>query len=93
MTSFTSAGKLILALALCTLAVGFLSLMVGGGTLSSSTYAVAAALLIALAVVGFNTYRGGRATGSLGQLLYDTEMAKPVRRTAIAARAANRSDR
>lgn len=39
----------------------------------SSTYAMFAALLIATAAIGFNTWKNGQATGSLGQLIYETE--------------------
>lgn len=39
----------------------------------SSTYAMLAALLIATVAIGFNTWRNGQATGSMGQLIYETE--------------------
>ena len=47
--------------------------------ISASTYAAIAALLIALGAVTLISARNGGATGSLGQLLYETE--HPVRAT------------
>lgn len=41
--------------------------------LSSSTFAALLALLLGTALVGFNTWRNGRATGSVGQLIHETD--------------------
>lgn len=43
------------------------------GTMSLATFAAMAALTIGGAVVILNTLRNGRATGSVGELIYHTE--------------------
>jgi hypothetical protein len=52
--------------------------------MSVSTYAAIAALVIAFGAVTVTSVRNGGATGSLGQLLYETE--HPARATARAPR-------
>ena len=49
------------------------------GVISPTTYAVVASLLIATAAIVINTWKGAQGTGSVGQLLYDTE--RPLRPT------------
>jgi hypothetical protein len=43
------------------------------GVMSTSTYAALTALLIGVAVVTLNSARNAGPTGSLGQMLYETE--------------------
>ena len=45
---------------------------------SLSTYAVASVLLLAFAIVTANTTTNAQPTGSLGQLLYETEHPESV---------------
>jgi hypothetical protein len=45
-------------------------------TLTPSTYAMVATLLIALTSVAIMTFRNGQATGSIGQLIYETNVAQ-----------------
>ena len=42
------------------------------GTVSRSTYVLAAALLVAIAAVTIRTWKSAQATGSVGQLIYET---------------------
>jgi hypothetical protein len=44
-------------------------------TLTVSTYAMVATLLIALTAVAVTAFRNGQATGSIGQLIYETDVA------------------
>ena len=44
-------------------------------TLAVSTYLVLVSLIVATAAITLNTWRNGRAAGSMGQLLYATETA------------------
>jgi ABC-type Na+ efflux pump permease subunit len=37
------------------------------------TYAALAALAVAIAFIGFKTWKSGQSTGSVGQLIYETE--------------------
>jgi hypothetical protein len=76
MTPFAYTTKFTLALAMlppCLIAVWMMAVP---ETVSSSTYAMFAALLLALAGITFNTYRNGRAPASVGQLLHATETAQ-----------------
>ena len=43
------------------------------GAITSSSYAVVVALLLAAAAIVINTWNNAQATGSLGQLLYETD--------------------
>lgn len=72
-----------------TLAVAFLlpcavslGMMAMSGTMGTSTYAMLAALLTATAAIGLMTWKNGQATGSVGQLLHETDL------TPLTARAA-----
>jgi hypothetical protein len=77
MTPLTYTTKFTLAIALLPPFLISLWMMAVPETLSSSTYAMFAALLVALSAITLNTYRNGRAPGSLGQLLHATETAQP----------------
>jgi hypothetical protein len=43
------------------------------GAINPTTYAVVASLLVAMAAIVINTWKSAQGTGSLGQLLYETE--------------------
>jgi hypothetical protein len=56
----------------CLLSIWWLA---GPDTVTTSTYAMGGALLTALAAITAVTYRNSQATGSMGQLLHETENA------------------
>ena len=62
-----------LLFALAVPAAASLWLMAVPGVMSVSTYSALTALLIAVAAVTLNSARNAGPTGSLGQLLYETE--------------------
>lgn len=53
-------------------------LMIAPTFLTFSTYVAVTSLVIGVAVVTLNTSRNARPTGSLGQLLYETEHDGPA---------------
>jgi hypothetical protein len=57
------------------LALASLWLLAVPQMISRSTYAVCAALVLALGGVVLVTYRNGQASGSMGQLLHETDVA------------------
>jgi hypothetical protein len=68
-------NRRILGAALLLPFAGSLWLLFTGSTMSSSTFAALSALFVALAAVGLNTWRNGRATGSIGQVIHETDIA------------------
>ena len=80
--SFKTQVTLLFALAVP--AAASLWLMAVPGVMSVSTYGALTALLIAVAAVTLNSARNAGPTGSLGQLLYETENAalRPSRSSA-----------
>jgi len=87
MTLFTHEGRLIVASAMLVPAMVSLWLMAVPGIVTPSTYATIAALMLALAAIVLNTYKSAQAPGSMGHVLYQTELA-----TASSGRAAGTSD-
>ena len=55
-------------------------MLITGSTMSSSTFAALAALFVALAAVGLNTWRNGSATGSIGQVIHEADAAPATAR-------------
>jgi hypothetical protein len=43
-------------------------------TMSTSTFGAIAALLLGTVAVGLNSWRNGQATGSVGQLIHETDV-------------------
>lgn len=81
-----------------TLAVAFLlpcavslGMMAMSGTMASSTYAMVAALLTATAAIGLTTWKNGQASGSMGQLLHETDLTPVTARAAPATEATSAS--
>ena len=75
MTVYAAKNRMILALALGLPCAASIWLLTVRSTMGLSTFAGLAALLIASAAVGLTTWRNGQATGSIGQLLHETERA------------------
>jgi len=50
------------------------------GVVTPTTYAVVVALLLATAAIALNTWKSAQGTGSMGQLLYETETPVPDQR-------------
>ena len=78
MSPLTYTSKFTLAVTLLPPCMLSLRMMAVPETVSSSTYAAFAALLIALGVLTFHTHRNGHATGIMGQLLYAPQTAQPA---------------
>ena len=77
MTIDTRLEKITLAFALGLPCAASLFLMfVAPGAVSRTTYAVVVALLLGTATVGLNTWKSAQATGSVGQLIYETNSGK-----------------
>ena len=72
--------RTILGAALLLPFAGSVWLLFMGPTMSSSTFAALAALFVALAAVGLNTWRNGRATGSVGQVIHEADLAPATAR-------------
>ena len=79
MTPFSTQARFTIGLALLVPFMGSLWLLAVPNAITSTTYAVLATLLMALAAVAMNTYANGRAANSMGQLLHETETSVPVR--------------
>ena len=93
MSPFTLTTKFTLAVALLIPCMIALWMMTVPELVSTSTYAVSAALVLALAGVTLITYRNGSAPDSMGQLLHATETAQPAAaRTVAAPASASRSE-
>jgi len=75
MTLAVTRNRSILAAALLLPFAGSIWLLFTRSTMGSSTFAALAALFVALAAVGLNTWRNGRATGSIGQVIHETDVA------------------
>jgi hypothetical protein len=74
MTAVSRFDNVVLGLALGLPCVTSLWLMIWApGAITSSTYAVAATLLLATAAIVINTWRNAQATGSVGQLLFEVD--------------------
>ena len=61
-------------------------LMAVPNTLSFQTFAVMAVLTISVGAVGFNSWRNGQATGTVGHILYNAEAAGAAKKPDAAAR-------
>jgi hypothetical protein len=75
MTTHIAKNRAILALPLVLPCAASIWLLTVRSTMSLSTFAGLAALLVASAAVGLTTWKNGQATGSVGQLLHETERA------------------
>lgn len=75
MTPLTDTTRLTLAVALVTPCMAALWLMALPGTVSPSTYALFATLLLALAAIVLHMVRNGDAAG-MGELVHATEVAR-----------------
>jgi hypothetical protein len=56
------------------------------GVVTPTTYAVVVALLLATAAIVLNSWKSAQGTGSMGQLLYETEGAVADQRASRSAR-------
>jgi hypothetical protein len=74
MTSFIRGNRTGFGIAIVLAGVVSLSLA-AAGVLAPLTAAALAVLLSAATAIALNTWRNGQATGSMGQLLHDTEQA------------------
>lgn len=75
MRLITSRNRLILAAALFIPFAGSVWLLASRNAMAGSTFASLAALLIAVAAIGLNTWKNGQAAGSVGQLIYEADVA------------------
>ena len=73
MSLVPTTNRPILAAALLMPFAGFIWLLAARHSMSSSTFAALAALLLGTAAVGLNTWRNGQATGSVAQLIHETD--------------------
>lgn len=73
MTSFKQ-NSIIVAIALLLPCAVSLWLLTRSGTTVPATTAGLAALLIATALIGFNTWNNGQPIGSVGQLIHETDV-------------------
>jgi hypothetical protein len=85
MTIDSRVEKLTLVFALglpCLASLGLMFWM--PGRVSPTTYAVVVSLLLGSTAVGLNTWKAAQATGSMGQLLYETNTGHTqLRRTGL----------
>ena len=70
----TMRNRMTLAVALLLPVTTWLWLIAVPGAVGSSTYAMFAALVIAMTVIGLTTWKNSQATGSMGQLLHETDI-------------------
>jgi len=56
------------------------------GVVTPTTYAVVVALLLATAAIALNSWKSAQGTGSMGQLLYETEGAVSDQRASRSSR-------
>lgn len=70
----TKRNRTTLAVALLLPVTTWLWLLAVPGAVGSSTYAMFAAIVIAMAVIGLTTWKNSQATGSMGQLLHETDL-------------------
>ena len=73
MSLVTNTNRTILAAALLVPFAGSIWLLAVRNAMSSSTFAALAALLLGTAAVGLNTWRNSQATGSVCQLIHETD--------------------
>jgi hypothetical protein len=90
MIQLTRSTRLSIALALVVTSSAALWLIAVPDTITWSTFAMFVALLTALTAVTVKTYTNGRATGSVGQLLHETDIAPA---TTVRGRGATNSPR
>jgi hypothetical protein len=80
LTSLPARTISVVAIALLVPCVGAVWLMLNPQSISPSTYAVFATLVIATGAVVINTWRNAQAPTSTGQLIYATEIAATGKR-------------
>jgi hypothetical protein len=74
-------NRSILAAALLIPFAGSIWLIFSRTSMSSSRFAAFVALFVAIAAVGLNTWHNGRAAGSIGQVIYEADVAPATART------------
>jgi len=75
----TRLEKITLGFALGVPSMASLLLMfVAPGRVSATTYVAAVVLLVGTGIVALRTWNGAQATGSVGQLIYETNTSKPI---------------
>lgn len=80
MTPLTRLDRATVAVALGLPCITSLVLMIWApGVVTPTTYAVVASLLLATAAIAISTWKSAQGTGSMGQLLYETETGAPDR--------------
>jgi hypothetical protein len=73
MTSFEQ-NRIIVTIALLLPCVASLWLLTRSGSTVPATTVGLVALLIATAIIGFNSWKNGQPTGSIGQLIHETDV-------------------
>ena len=73
MSLVVTRNRSILAAALLVPFAGSVSLIFAQSSMSPSTLAAATALVLGMASVALMSWRNGQATGSVGQLIHETE--------------------
>lgn len=92
MTSLTQ-NRITTAVALLLPGAATLWLLMRSSMAGTGTFAVFAALVIAIALIAFNTWKNSQPTGSVGQLIHDVDVTSlPTARGAVVPTSAERSD-
>jgi hypothetical protein len=90
MTSLTQ-NRITAAVALLLPGAATLWLLMRSSMAGTGTYAVFAALVIAIALIALNTWKNSQPTGSVGQLIHDVdETSSPTTGAAVAPTSADR---
>ena len=76
MTSFAYRSRHGVAIAALMASLISFWLMLVPETLSAFTYALSVTAIVAVGVVTLNSYRNGQPTGSMAQLLHETEVGR-----------------
>jgi hypothetical protein len=74
MSLVPSRNRTIVAAALLVPCAGSIWLLLARESMSSSTFAAVAALVLGTAAVGLNTWRNGQSTGSIGQVIHEADV-------------------
>ena len=78
MTSPSARTTFVLAIALLLPSVAAVWLMLKPGLANGSTYAVFAALIVAIAAISINTWQNAQAVTSTSHVIHDAEVATPA---------------
>jgi hypothetical protein len=79
MSTDTRLERLTLTIAIaCPCVTSFVLMIWAPGRVAPATYVVVVALLLGTATVALNTWKAAQATGSVGQLIYETNTSAPL---------------